>query len=133
MKYFLDTNICIYYLKGIKETIKNKLLKKNPDDIKIPSIVKAEMLYGAKKSEKKEENLSKINEFLLPFEIISFSEKETVQYAKIRAELEKKRMPIGPNDIIIASIVMENEGILVTNNIDEFSRIESLGLENWTK
>ena len=132
MKYFLDANICIYYLKGINEKIKIQLLMKHPDDIKIPSIVKAELLYGAEKSEKKTENLTKINEFLLPFEIVSFSDRETDFYAKIRSILENKGIPIGPNDLIIASIVLANEGTLVTNNTVEFNRIKDLKLEDWT-
>lgn len=133
MKYFLDTNICIYYLKGISITIKTKLLEKHPDDIKIPSIVKAELLCGAEKSEKKTENLEKIYEFLLPFEIVPFSDTEAYQYAKLRTGVEIKGLPIGPNDLIIASIVIGNAGILVTNNIEEFKRIENITLENWTE
>ncbi len=54
MKYYLDTNICIYFLKGMNENIRRKLLEKHPDDIKICSIVKAELLYGAEKSIKKQ-------------------------------------------------------------------------------
>ncbi len=53
MKYYLDTNICIYFLKGIYPALRNKLLEKHPDDIKICSLVKAELLYGAEKSVQK--------------------------------------------------------------------------------
>ena len=131
MKYFLDTNICVYYLKGRNENLKRKLLKEHPDNIKIPSIVKAELLYGAEKSKYKKDNIIKINEFLLPFEIIPFSDLETDRYAKTRATLESKGKTIGPNDLIIASIVMEHDGILITNNINEFERIKEMKIENW--
>lgn len=40
---------------------------------------------------------------------------------------------IGGNDLIIASIVLSEDGILVTNNVDEFSRIKDLRIENWAK
>ena len=133
MKYFLDTNICIYYLKGKYDGIKQNLLSKHPDEIKIPSIVKAELLLGAEKSVKKKEVLTALEEFLLPFEVRSFGEPESHQYAHIRASLEDKGSPIGPNDLIIASIVIENNGILVTNNEKEFGRIENLVIENWAK
>ncbi|MFW6138078.1 MAG: type II toxin-antitoxin system tRNA(fMet)-specific endonuclease VapC [Spirochaetota bacterium] len=133
MKYFLDTNICIYYLKGLCSKIKNVLLEKHPDEIKIAAIVKAELLYGAEKSENKKDNILKVNEFLFPFEIVPFNDKETHHYSKIRTELERKGTSIGPNDLLIASIVLNNDGILVTNNENEFRRIKGLKIENWTK
>ena len=40
---------------------------------------------------------------------------------------------IGPNDIIIASIVISNDGVLVTNNTKEFARVDGLQIEDWTK
>ena len=133
MKYYLDTNICIYFLKGIHENIRNRLLEKHPDEIEICSIVQAELLYGAEKSIKKEENLKNIEEFLFPFEIAAFGEKESNSYAKIRAELEKEGRIIEPNDLLIAATVLENDGILITNNVKEFRRVENLRIENWTE
>jgi tRNA(fMet)-specific endonuclease VapC len=88
MKYFLDTNICIYYLKGMYPKLKDKLLSYNPDRIIIPVITKAELLYGAEKSQKKEENLKRIQQFLLPVHIQEFSDIETQAYATIRNTLE---------------------------------------------
>jgi tRNA(fMet)-specific endonuclease VapC len=40
-------------------------------------------------------------------------------------------MIIRLNDLIIASVVMANEGTLVINNVKEFSRVKELKLENW--
>ena len=54
-------------------------------------------------------------------------------YGKIRADLERKGTPIGANDYFIAAIVKTNDGILVTNNIGEFSRVDGLMLEDWTE
>ena len=133
MKYYLDTNICIYFLKGMNENIKRKLLEKHPDEIKICSIVQAELLYGAEKSVKKEENLKNIKEFLFPFEIVSFEENDTESYSKIRAKLEKEGRIIGPNDLLIAATVLANNGTLITNNVDEFKRVENLKIENWAE
>ena len=133
MKYYLDTNICIYFLKGKNEKIRIRLLEKHPDEIKICSIVQAELLCGAEKSIKKEENLKTIKEFLFPFEIVAFGEKESSFYSKIRAELEKEGKVIGPNDLIIVATVLENDGILITNNVKEFERIKNLRKENWTE
>ena len=131
--YFLDTNICIYYLKGKFPKLKEKLLSYNPEMIAIPAVAKAELIYGAEKSKKREENLEKVNEFLLPFQIHGFSDSETGIYASIRSNLEKRGKLIGPNDLLIASIVLSHEGVLITNNIKEFRRVEGLQVEDWTK
>lgn len=131
MKYFLDTNMCVYILKGFYPSAFQELLSHHPSEIKIPSIVKAELFYGAEKSVKREETIKKITNFLLPFEIVPFGDTASVLYGEVRAELEKRGMPIGPNDLIIASIVLAEQGVLITNNVKEFSRIAQLRLENW--
>jgi tRNA(fMet)-specific endonuclease VapC len=133
MTYFLDTNICIYFLKGKFQPLLEQLKNKTPVDIKIASIVKAELLLGAYKSNNPKKTEEKVTEFLLPFTIIPFDDEASLIYSKIRGSLEKKGQIIGPNDLILASTVLANDGILVTNNVEEFKRIKELKIENWTK
>jgi tRNA(fMet)-specific endonuclease VapC len=133
MIYYLDTNICIYYLKGLYPELFDRIHAYSIKEIKIASIVKAELLYGAAKSERREDNTSKVEKFLLPFEIIPFDDKAASIYARIRAELTEKGTLVGPNDLIIASTVLANKGILITNNDREFGRIPDLPIENWTQ
>ncbi len=131
MNFFLDTNIIIYFLKGLHITNRDTLQRLNPNNVKIPSIVKAELLYGADKSNLKVQNTLEIKQFLEPFEVISFDDNCTITYSLIRASLESKGSIIGPNDIIIASTVLANNGTLVTHNVKEFMRIKNLKIENW--
>jgi len=132
VKYYLDSNICIYFLKAKHEGLKQKILSKNPNNIKIPSIIKAELLYGAEKSQRRDENIERITQFLFPLEIVGFNDTESIEYSKIRADLEKRGEIIGPNDLIIAATVKANNGILVTNNSKEFKRVKGLKIEDWT-
>jgi tRNA(fMet)-specific endonuclease VapC len=132
MHYFLDTNICIYYLKGLYPSLLDRMQAHSVAEIKIASLVKAELLYGAAKSKKKEDNTRKAEIFLFPFEVIPFGDKAAEIYAQIRADLAEKGTPIGPNDLIIAATVLANSGILITNNEHEFKRISGLAMENWT-
>lgn len=131
MIYYLDTNICVYFLKGLYPSIMGKIKSINAVQIKIPSIVKAELLYGAEKSKQKVKNLTNINRFLEPFEIMPFDDDCSILYSKIRSEMELKGTAIGPNDYIIAATVLAKNGILVTNNNKEFERIKNLKIENW--
>jgi tRNA(fMet)-specific endonuclease VapC len=70
-------------------------------------------------------------EFLQQFISIPFDDTAAMVYGTIRANLAKAGTPIGPNDLQIAAIALANELTLVTHNTREFSRIQSLKLEDW--
>ena len=128
---FMDTNICIHFLKGEFPSIRENLLATPPNEIKIPVIVHSGLLYGVQKSSRKKENIRKLQEFLMPFEIVSYTERMSETYAEIRAGCEAKGEPVGPNDLLIAAIVIANKGTLATRNTKEFSRIPGLKLTEW--
>lgn len=131
MNYFLDTNICIYFLKGVYPRILKEIRNLDPKYIKIPSIVKAELLFGAEKSKNRVENIKKVIQFIEPYEVISFDDEAAITYSIIRSSLEIKGKSIGPNDLIIASTVLSNNGILITNNEKEFKNVKNLKTDNW--
>ena len=133
MIFFLDTNICIYHLNDSAPKLSDRLAQTPTKDIKIPAIVAAELLYGAGKSSRREENLRNYREFLSIYEIVSFDEKAAGHYAAVRRNLEQKGAPIGGNDLIIAAIVLAQGGALVTHNFSEFARVEGLVVEDWTQ
>ncbi|MBF0351505.1 MAG: type II toxin-antitoxin system VapC family toxin [SAR324 cluster bacterium] len=131
MKYLLDTNTCIRFLNGRSEQIKMRIEGLTPDEILLCSIVKAELFYGALKSQYPEKNLARQLQFVNRFLSLSFNDTAADAYSHIRTQLEKKGTPIGPNDLIIASIAVANKLILVSHNTKEFSRIPDLMLEDW--
>ena len=102
-----------------------------PDQLKGPAMVKAELMLGAEKSQRRARTLGVVNAFLLPLEIVPFCGLAAEHHARIRANLEASGMPIGPNDLIIAATVLAQGGILVTHNVSEFERVEGLRLEDW--
>jgi len=131
MNWFLDTNTCIYFLKGQSESIRDSLFSKAPIEIKIPAIVRAELLLGAEKSNVPSKTLVKVESFLSSFECIPFDDHAAESYAQIRAKLENAGTPIGSNDLLIAAIVKSRNGTLVTHNVAEFKRISGLKLVDW--
>ena len=132
MKYYLDTNIIIYALKNEYPNIKNHFLKVPSSSIVIPNIVLAEIEYGARKSKNYKKTIDVYNQFTNTFEMAEFSIKAVKEYGNIRKDLEKQGKIIGPNDLIIAAIVKSEDGILVTHNTNEFSRVKGLKIEDWT-
>ncbi len=128
---FLDSDVCIHFLNGKESTLIKKFQEHSPTEIKIASIVQAELLFGVANSKKIRENGLKLAKFLEPYDILAFDSPAAAIYAQIRFELSKKGNLIGPNDLILAATVIANKGTLVTRNIGEFNRVESLNLETW--
>ena len=127
----LDTNTCIYFLNRASEKVVQQFKELSPSQIKLPSITVAELYYGAEKSKFKAKNREKVKRFVSTFEIVSFDEKACTAYAKIRHSLERSGTPVGPMDLLIASIGLAHNFTVITNNIKEFKRVKGLKLQNW--
>ena len=133
MKYLLDTNICIYIINHKPPSAVEYIRKKKADEIGISTITIAELEYGVYRSQKPDQNRIALLEFLVPFQIFDFDQLAASSYGQIRKALEMKGKPIGPMDLLIASIAISRSLILVTNNEKEFKQIKELEIENWVK
>lgn len=129
--YFLDANILIDFSHRKLLTAYDMLKNSDASQFKVPAVVQAELLVGAEKSRNPEEERFRVESLLLPFEIVPFDGECAVQYAKIRAYLERKGMPIGGNNYMIAATALAHSAVLVTNNVGEFKRIPWLSIESW--
>ena len=131
MTYLLDANTCIKFLNGESESVRQRFESLRSSDLALCSIVKAELLYGAMKSARPQANLNKLHLFFERFVSYPFDDATAEVYGRVRAQLAKKGKPIGPNDLLIASIALFRQLTLVTHNLGEFSRVEGLVLEDW--
>ncbi len=86
-------------------------------------MVKAELFYGAIKSQKSQQNLIQEQIFLSRFISLPFDDRCTEIYGEIPTSLEKAGTTIRPYDLQIASIAIANNLILVTHNLAEFEII----------
>jgi tRNA(fMet)-specific endonuclease VapC len=130
--YFLDTDICIFALRGDHPGLVDEFRSRKPGTIKVPAIVAAELMLGAKKSSNTTAQKA-VAALLEPLEIAPFDEHAAEVYAAIRDELEKKGTLIGPNDLIIAATAASRRGTLVTHNVREFKRVPGLKVQDWIK
>lgn len=131
MRYLLDTNTCIRYMNGRSVAISQRLNAMDKQDAAVCSIVKAELFYGAMRSNNPAKTLVGQQEFLSHFISLPFDDQAAQHYGRIRASLFAKGQPIGPNDLMIAAIALANDLILVTHNVSEFSRVPDLKTEDW--
>ena len=129
--YLLDSNTCIQFLNGRSIHVERRLMGTKPSSIKLCSIVKAELLYGASRSHHASAVLARLETFFAPYESIPFYDAAAVEYGRIRGHLAGAGTPIGPNDLMIAAIVQCRQFTLVTHNTREFSRVPGLLIEDW--
>jgi len=133
MIYLIDTNICIYIMNNHPPEVLQKFKNIGVGKIGISSITISELHYGVCKSNHIKKNIKRLDEFLSPFDILSYDENASRYYGKIRCQLEKQGNLIGPLDMLIAAHALSEKLILVTNNVKEFGRIKLLRIENWVE
>jgi len=132
VKYLLDTNTCIYIINRKPPSAVDRIRSKQPEDIAVSTVTIAELEYGVYRSQKIDQNRIALLEFLVPLTILDFDQAAAAVYGSIRSSLEARGTPIGPMDLLIAAQAMSHGLILVTNNGRELSRVDGLGIENWT-
>ncbi len=133
MKYMLDTNILIYFLKNQPASVADRIDQLDVhDELVMSFITYAELLKGVTGSLKKHqsslqlESLCKIVKVLYPDNALICQ-----YYATHFLHLKKAGKIIGGNDLWICCHALAENAILVTHNTREFSRIEGLPLEDW--
>ena len=126
-----DTNVWIKLLNPGDSPVKDRFIVTRPDDIRLCSVVKAELYFGAYKSARKEENLTVIENLFKGFVSFSFGDRAAKIYGDLRARLSAQGAMIGPNDLMIAAIAIANKSILITHNVKEFKRIAGLEIADW--
>ena len=133
MIYLLDTNVCVQYLRGRNPSVLKRLQSTAPQDVRLCSVVKAELFLGVLRSAKPTENRAKVDAFVRPYVSLGFDDEAAEIHAQIRHQLETAGTPIGPYDLQIAAIALCSGLTLVTHNTAEFSRVPGLTIEDWEK
>jgi len=130
-QYLIDSNTCIFYIKG-QFDLKSKFEQANPNNCFISEITLAELKFGVENSQKKEQNQAALDNFLTGITIIPIFHSLDL-YAKEKARLRKKGMPLDDFDLLIGVTSVAHNLTLVTNNINHFERIQGIRLMDWTK
>jgi tRNA(fMet)-specific endonuclease VapC len=128
--WLLDTNTCIAVLRGHRRVVE-RLAQHDPIELQLCSVVRAELLYGARVSARPGANLRAVERFCEPFLSLPFDDGCARAYGRIRTDLQARAEMIGANDLMIAAIAVTHELVLVTHNAGAFERVADLRLADW--
>ena len=124
----LDTDHCIAILRGQLDLNAHVTPQ---EELGTTAISVAELTHGAHRSQNREDNLARLEVLFSVLIILPFDETAGRKFGELKAELEARGKPLDQFDLQIASIAIEHDCQLLTNNSKHFSRIDSLQLENW--
>ncbi|PIR43330.1 VapC toxin family PIN domain ribonuclease [candidate division WWE3 bacterium CG10_big_fil_rev_8_21_14_0_10_32_10] len=130
MKYLIDTNVIIDYLRGDEE-IEKVLDLFIEDGIGVSVISLAELYKGVYKSSETTKNLLSVESFIKIPNVTLLETTLTIskEFGRLSSILEKKGEKIGPMDMLIASTSSVYGLVLVTEDKKHFTRIKNLGLK----
>ena len=129
--YLLDTSTCVAIFRGNRD-VANRMEKVGKDKCFISQVVVAELLFGAYRSNRVEENLKQTHAFIEEMNILPFEDcVET--FVKERVALWSEGKPIEDFDLLIGCAAKVAGLTVVTHNVKHFSHIKDLKIEDWVK
>lgn len=132
MRFFVDTNIWVFCLRGRSREAWSRLNARRPDEIVLALQTFAELRLGIEKCARPAQEETKLQAMIAPYAVVLPTLKTAACYARVRADLEKRGQSISEQDLWVAASALVEGGIVVTNNVSEFERIPGLSVEDWT-
>ncbi len=127
--YLLDTNICIYYFKGLFD-IENKIDRAGWANCFISEITVAELKYGAAGSDNPTKRNTLVDVFISRITTVPIADAIDI-YAEEKARMKKAGNLIDDFDLLIGATAVAHKLVMVTNNTTHFSRLKGIKLEDW--
>ncbi len=132
MKYLLDTNIIIFWLKK-RYNIGDKIAEVGEGNCFISDVTVAELRFGVECSEPAllDEKRKRLADLLMYLQVIPFAVAIEL-YAKEKARLRLAGEIIPDFDLLIGATAVQQNMKMVTNNTKHLSKIQGIDMEDWT-
>jgi tRNA(fMet)-specific endonuclease VapC len=130
MQYLLDTNICVFFLRG-KLNLDQLIKEKGVENFYISEVTVLELRFGAENSDNPIKSHKAVDAFVNGLTIIPIFGC-IKRYAKEKVRLRKMGKPLHDEfDLLIGATALEHKLTLVTDNEKDFQRMQGLKIENW--
>ena len=131
-RFMLDTDTCSYIMKRSHPVLLRRLQSVSVSDVCMSVVTKAELMYGVEVSPRRAQDAAALAALLPYVDAMALDEDAAFHYAEIRADLKRRGLMIGANDLFIAAHARGLDLTLVTNNTSEFELVSDLEVEDWT-
>ena len=132
--FMLDTNICSFLIRKKPDYLLDKLQQAvaSGHQVVVSAITYAELRFGAASKKTSPKMAGIVSEFVERLDGVLAWDKAAVESSTaVKTDLESRGTPIGHNDTLIAGHAIAASVTLVTDNLQEFSRVTGLRCENW--
>lgn len=131
-RYMLDTNICVYILRG-KFHLNERVKAVGMENCYISEITIAELIFGREYGKLKggpKYQDQKLEQF---FEDINVLPVAPVfeRYGSEKARLRMSGTPTSDYDLLIGCTSVAEDMVMVTQNVKDFKNIKGIKIENW--
>lgn len=126
-RYLLDTNVAIAVLE---RELNLESRRGSGLEAFLNTIVLGELLFGAEKSQRVQENIDRIEKLASVCPVLSCDEETARFYGTMKTLIQKKGRPIPENDLWIAASA-RRYGLTLASRDSHFKDVEGLDLEVW--
>lgn len=127
----LDANIAIAAMNGVA-AVRDRLARIGAAEVGIPLVAIAELVFGAYRSRRREENLARVTALRQTVHVLPVTDEVVDRYGATRADLESRGIVKSDFDLVIACTALEQGAVLVSSDralLD--GSIAGLQAENW--
>ena len=131
MRYMLDTNTCIYLLKGQPQKVLDRLAKEDVGNVVMSCLTLAELRHGLEmqRAQVRKKDQAALQALLQDIPPLGFDEDAAIAFGVLAATGKLRRSQAVDN--LIAAHAISQQAVLVTNNEQDFKGYPGLMLENW--
>ena len=124
-RYLLDTSFCVHFIRG-QAWARTALGRLQATDVAVSAVTVGELYEGAFHADSPSRELSKVEAFLDPLDVVPLGREEAIQWGRIEAQLRKQGNPIEAEDGMIAATALAHAFRLVSSNLRHFERVKGL-------
>jgi len=130
-RYLLDTNIVSYLLNGQMPAVHRRYRQTEEGLIAFSAITEAEIFYGVAKRPGATRLRLAAESFFATASIFNWDSNAARTYGQLRAEQQRKGLPLSIEDLMIAAHALSLGLTLVTHD-QAFGFVDGLKTEDWT-
>jgi tRNA(fMet)-specific endonuclease VapC len=133
MRFLIDTDIFSAISRQKSMTAARRLTELESGSVVLSVVTCAEIAFGLEKHPVGAALAARIARLIRLLTVLPLPPTVVPHYAQVRAYLESRGTPIGPNDLWLSAHALSEDLTVVTGNTREFNRVPGLRVENWLR